>query len=129
MSKDHRQQVAQPQSVQQQPRRSPEVEAEPEEMLASIREDLRSTRELVLSLAEGILRTAKSHAKCRNCTRLACQFVTAAHRDFGTQSVALCDGCELTSEWRPTGTVSRITDPVLLETIKAANEIICSRPR
>ncbi len=117
MSKENRAPQAQP----------PRVESASEDSLGSVRSDLDGTRDLVLRLAESVLIAAKSHAKCRNCTRLACQFVTAAHREFGTQIVALCDGCELTAEWRATGTVNRITDTVILDTIKVANELICSR--
>ena len=99
----------------------------PEDTLAKARADIESTRGLMLQLAITTLKVAKAYCQCRNCKRVASRFLGANHRDFGTQDVPLCDGCQLNTEWKSTGMVRQITDTNLVETIRIANEIICSR--
>lgn len=95
--------------------------------LAKTRADLESTRLLLLQLSVTTLKLAKAYCQCRNCKRVASRFIMCNHREFGTQEIALCDGCDMTPEWKDTGSIRKIVDQNLLEIIRIANEVICSQ--
>ncbi len=103
------------------------TDAEADDTLAKVRADLTATRRLVLELSVTTLKMAKAYCQCRNCKRVASRFLTGNHKEFGTQEIALCDGCQMNPEWYATGSVRKIVDANLLEVIRIANEIICSQ--